>query len=190
VAVSAARGGEGVSAVIWHVTMSVDGFITGPDDTMEWAFMYGASPLADEIMHATGAVLAGRRWYDVATKHYGGVAGIYGGAWKGPVFVLTHNPPEAASDTSVSFVTDVIERAVATALAAAGDRNLEIFGADTARQTLRAGLLDEIVIHLAPVLLGDGVRFYDGHGAKRIDLERIALADAGDLTDLRYRVVK
>jgi dihydrofolate reductase len=54
--------------VIWHVTMSLDGFITGPDDAMEWAFMYGASPMADEVMRATGAVLAGRRWYDVATK--------------------------------------------------------------------------------------------------------------------------
>jgi dihydrofolate reductase len=179
-----------VGEVIWHVTMSVDGFITGPDDAMEWAFMYGGSPLADEIMHATGAVLAGRRWYDVATKRYGGTGGIYGGAWAGPVFVLTHTPPEAASDPSVTFVTDVIESAVATALTAAGGKNLEIFGADTARQCLRAGLLDEIVIHLAPVLLGDGVRFYDGHGATQIDLERIAVSEAGELTDLRFRVAK
>jgi dihydrofolate reductase len=106
------------------------------------------------------------------------------------VFVLTHDPPHAASDASVSFVTDVIESAVATALDAAGGKNLEIFGADTARQCLRAGVLDEIVIHLAPVLLGDGVRFYDGRGAPQIDLERTALADAGELTDLRFRVVK
>jgi dihydrofolate reductase len=176
--------------VIWHVTMSVDGFISGPDDAMEWAFVYGGSPLADEVMHATGAILAGRRWYDVATKRYGGAGGIYGGNWKGPVFVLTHRPPETASDTSLTFVSDVIETAVAAALDAAAGKNLEIFGADIARQCVRAGLLDEIVIHMAPVLLGDGVRFYDGHGFPQVDLERVAVVEAGELTDLRFRVTK
>jgi dihydrofolate reductase len=179
-----------VGGVIWHVTMSLDGFIAGPDDAMEWAFMYGGSPLADEVMHSTGAVLAGRRWYDVATKRYGGTGGIYGGAWTGPVFVLTHHPQDVSGDAAVTFVSDVIEGAVATALAAADGKNLEIFGADTARQCLRAGLLDEIVIHLAPVLLGGGVRFYEGQGAPQVDLERTASAEAGELTDLRFRVAK
>jgi hypothetical protein len=69
--------------VLWHVTMSLDGFITGPDDAMEWAFEYEtASPLADEVMNTTGAILAGRRWYDIATSRSAGREGIYGGAWR------------------------------------------------------------------------------------------------------------
>jgi riboflavin biosynthesis pyrimidine reductase len=79
---------------------------------------------------------------------------------------------------------------VATARAAAEDRDLGIFGATTAGQCLDADLLDEIVVHLAPVLLGDGVRFHGGPGAGRVNLERTALAESGQLTDLRFRVVK
>jgi dihydrofolate reductase len=179
-------GGE----VVWHVTMSVDGFITGPDDAMDWALGYEASPLGRQVMESTGAILAGRRWYDVATDRYDGVEGIYGGAWTGPVFVLTHRPA-GVQDASVTFLSDRVEEAVRTARAAAGDKNLEIFGADTARQCLKAGLVDEIVIHLAPVLLGDGVRLYGGgRGAGSVDLERIDVAESGQLTDLRFRVVR
>ena len=68
--------------VIWHVTMSVDGFIAGPGDLMEWAFeARGESAIAGDVMSKTGAILGGRRWYDVAAARYGGTAGIYGGAW-------------------------------------------------------------------------------------------------------------
>ena len=91
-----------MSEVVWHVTMSLDGFIAGPDDAMEWAFEAwegsDSSRLADEVMHSTGADLAGRRWLDVATARYGGRQGIYGGRWEGPVYVLTHR----ASDHDVS----------------------------------------------------------------------------------------
>ena len=131
-----------------------------------------------------------RRWFDVATRLYRGTAGIYGGAWTGPVFVLTHRPPAPSEDSTVTFLSDGIEEAVATAGAAAGNKNLEIFGADTARQCLQEGLIDEIVIHLAPVLLGDGVRLYGGHDVESVGLERTALAEAGQLTDLRFRVEK
>lgn len=180
-----------MSKVIWHVTMSLDGFIAGPDHEMEWAFEHGGpNALADEVMRTTGAILAGRRWYDVATQRYDGRAGIYGGAWSGAVFVLTHSPPEAPDDPEITFLSDDIESAVATASAAAGDKNLEIFGAETARQTLDAGLLDEIVVHLAPVLLGDGVRLHGGPGARRVDLERTMVAEAGQLTGMRFRVVR
>jgi dihydrofolate reductase len=81
-----------------------------------------------------------------------------------------------------------IEHAVATARAAADGRNLVIFGANTARQSLETGLLDEIVVHLAPVLLGDGVRLHGGPGVGRVDLERTAVDQSGQLTDLRFRV--
>lgn len=171
--------------VIWHITMSLDGFIAGPGDAMDWAFDASGGPneLADEIRRGTGAILAGRRWYDVATAKYDGVNGIYGGAWSGPVFVLTHRDGE---DPSVTFLSGGVEDAVAQARAAAGGRALEIFGADLARQVLAAGLLDEIVVHVAPVLLGGGVRLYEA--AERVRLERTAIAESGQLVDLRFAV--
>jgi len=179
-----------MSRVVWHVTMSLDGFIAGPDDAMDWAFeQAGDGAMAEQVRETTGAILAGRRWYDVATRKYGGRGGIYGGAWIGPVFVLTHRPPERPEDPEISFLTSGIAAAVSTARAAADGRNLEIFGADTARQCLDAGLTDEIVVHLAPVLLGDGVRLYGGRGFRQVKLERIAAAVPGHLTDLRFRVL-
>jgi dihydrofolate reductase len=146
----------------------------------------GGNAMAHEIRRGTGAILGGRRWYDVASERYDGVAGIYGGAWSGPVFVLTHRePPE---DPAVTFLGGPFEDAVTTARRAAGDGHLELFGADLARQALGAGLLDEIIVHIAPVLLGDGVRLYGAPGAPRVALERTALAASGPVVDVRFRV--
>jgi dihydrofolate reductase len=177
-----------VNEVIWHVTMSLDGFITGPDDEMEWAFRYPGTALGDDVMNQTGAILAGRRWYDVATSRYSGTQGIYGGAWTGRVFVLTHRPPEVAPDSTVTFLSDGIQNAMATARAAAAPKRLEIFGAKTAQQALQANLVDEMVIHLAPVLLGNGVRLYDGSALRSIDLETREVTQADELVDLRFGV--
>jgi dihydrofolate reductase len=181
-----------VNQVVWHVTMSLDGFITGPDDAMEWAFEYPEAPmrLADEVMRSTGAILAGRRWYDVATERYSGRQGIYGGAWEGPVFVLTHRAADHdVSDPGITLLTGDLEDAVRTAGEAACDKNLEIFGANLAAQCLDHGLIDEIVVHVAPVLLGGGVRLYGEAGSRaQVRLEPIDRAEAGDLQSLRYRV--
>jgi dihydrofolate reductase len=176
---------------ICHHTMSLDGFIAGPDDSMDWAFAFGkATSLADETMNRIGAILAGRRWYDLAMERWDGVDGIYGGAYEGPVFVLTHRPPQHSASPRIKFISDGIKGAVATAQAAAGGKDVGIFGASLSRQCLRAGLLDEVVIHLAPVLLGDGIRLFGGEGDRRVDLERISLGEADQLTDLRLRVVR
>ena len=178
-----------MSSVVWHTTMSLDGFIAGPDDSMEWAFGHsGPNPLAEEVMRATGAILAGRRWYDVATAKYGGRRGIYGGAWSGPVFVLTHRPPAEPEDAEITFLTTDFAGALDTAREAAGDKHVELFGATIARQAIEANLLDEIVVHVAPVLLGDGVRLYGADPASKVDLERTALRDLGGQVSLRYRV--
>lgn len=190
-----------MSTVIWHITMSLDGFIAGPDDTMDWAVREwsdkGAntrdievdrSPIAEEVMGSAGAILGGRRWYETAERLYDGVEGIYGGQWSGPVFVLTHHPPEEADQRSVRFLSVPLAEAVAAARSAAGGKNVVIFGASLARQCLGEGLLDEIVIHLAPVLLGDGVRVYESIGTKPIVLTRTEVAATGQLTDLRFRV--
>jgi dihydrofolate reductase len=173
-----------MSEVIWHTMMSLDGFIAGPDDTMDWAFeQSGASALADETRDRIGAIVAGRRWYDVATARYDGRQGIYGGRWDGPVFVLTHHPPETSGDPGIAFVSNGIHDAVATAREAAAGKAVGIFGATIARQCLAEGLIDELVVHVAPVLLGDGVRFHDAPGAERIRLQ-------GDVADLRFHVAK
>jgi dihydrofolate reductase len=181
-----------MTRVVWHVMMSLDGFITGPDDSMEWAFRYpGPNRLADEVMESTGAILAGRRWYEVASERYSGRQGIYGGAWEGPVFVLTHRPPDAHGDPGITFLTGGLEEAVATAREAAGGKNLEIFGAGVAAQCLDAGLIDGIVVHVAPLLLGDGVRLYGSAGdCRRVELERTELAESGEgrLVSMRFRV--
>ena len=181
-----------MSRVVWHVTMSLDGFITGPDDAMEWAFEYPEAPirLADEVMCSTGAILAGRRWYDVATERYSGRQGIYGGKWEGPVFVLTHRADDHdVSDPWITLLTSELDEAVRTARDAAGDKNLEIFGANLAAQCLDHGLIDEMVVHIAPVLLGGGVRLYGEAGSRgQVRLEPIDRAEAGELQSLRYRV--
>jgi dihydrofolate reductase len=176
--------------VICHHTMSLDGYIAGPDDSIDWAFAFGEpTSLADETMNRIGAILAGRRWYDLAIERWDGVEGIYHGAYEGPVFVLTHRPPAESADPRIEFVTEGIERAVATAQAAAGDKDVGIFGPTLSRQCLQAGLLDELVIHLAPVLLGDGIRLYGGESDRQIDLQRVSLGEGRQLTDLQFRVL-
>src|SRR5262249_61581184 len=107
-----------VGDVIWHTTMSLDGFIAGSDDAMDWVVKQWSdngegvqdiridkSPVAEEVMQTTGAILAGRRWYDVATQRFGGVEGIYGGAWSGPGVVLTHDPPRGEHHLAIRFMS-------------------------------------------------------------------------------------
>jgi dihydrofolate reductase len=181
-----------MSSSVLYMWMSLDGFIAGPDHAMEWAFEAWESGGGDaeEIMRATGAILGGRGWYDVAARKYDGVDGIYGGAWTGPVFVLTNRPEDAPDDPKATFLSAGLEEALARAREAAAGRNVEIFGANVARQCLEAGELDEIVVHVAPVLLGDGVRLYGTPPAEQIRLERTAVSETGRLVSLRYAVAR
>lgn len=141
-----------MGALLWHVSVSLDGFITGPGDSMEWVMGREAgsqSAMAEDFMKSIGALLAGRRWYDVATSRFQGVEGLYGGAWSGPVFVLTHRPPEGGAHPAVTFVSSgPIEGAVSAARAAAKGRSVGILGANVAQQCLQAGLVEEILVHL------------------------------------------
>jgi dihydrofolate reductase len=107
----------------------------------------------------------------------------------GAEFVLTHEPPDPP-DPAVTFLTGDIGEAVATALRAAGGKNLEILGADVAGQCLRRGLVDEIMVFVLPVLLGDGTRFFSSPGLDRIDLEPLDSTRSGAVTILRFRVRK
>lgn len=174
---------------ISHHTISLDGFVAGPGDAMDWAFGYGeATSLAEETMARIGAVLAGRRWYERAAERWDGVEGIYGGAYRGRVFVLTHRPPAEAWDPRIEFVSGGIEEALGVAQEAAGQKDVAVFGGALTRQALEVGLLDELVLHVAPVLLGGGVRLLDGLDQK-VELERVSLGEGERLTDFRFRVV-
>jgi dihydrofolate reductase len=173
--------------VLWHITMSLDGFIAGPGDDMSWlAGHVGENPTADEVMARIGALLIGNRTYQLARTEAGRP---YGGAWSGPMFVLTHDAPDTAA-AGFTFVSGDIETAVATARAAAGDGYVVVFGASTAQQCLDAGLLDEVLVHIAPLLLGDGVRLFDRPGGTNVELERIGLTHSPRVTNLWFRVVR
>jgi dihydrofolate reductase len=178
-----------MAAVVWHITMSLDGFIAGPDSAMEWVFDYfseESNETAVDVMETTGAILMGRNTYEVEDRYR---SGIYGGAWSGPYFVLTHEPPaEVPEWMTGTFVDEDIETAVARAAEAADGKNVGILGANLAKQCLERGLLDEIVIHLAPVLLGDGVRLFAAPGGEVVRLEPTEVKRTGPLTDLRFRV--
>jgi dihydrofolate reductase len=175
-------------STISHHTISLDGFIAGPGDSIDWAFAFGEpTSLGEVTMRRIGAIVAGRRWYELATARWDGVDGIYHGEWDGRVFVLTHRETEDA-DPRISFVSGGIEEAVGAAQESAGDRDVGIFGGSLTRQCLDAGLLDEVVLHLAPVLLGSGVRLFSDEGAEQIELERVSVGEADQLTDLRFRV--
>lgn len=171
--------------VLWHLTMSLDGFMAGPNHEMDWMSGVTSSPgTVEEMVATTGAILAGRRGFDAGVE---GSRSPYGGAWQGPIFVLTHHPEDAAPSPGITFLNCDIGEAVETALAAAGGRNLEVFGADIARQCVNRGLIDEFYVHIAPVMLGDGVRLFDCPGVEPVRWERIYDGDPVRAVDLRYR---
>jgi dihydrofolate reductase len=195
-----------MAQVVLYMSMSLDGFIAGPYDCMthplgingERLHAWGtpgdidpesrrpASELSAKVfdeMLATGAVIAGRRTFELA----GGWAGDHHNGV--PVFVPTRGPA-GEPPGNVRFVTDGIESCVAQAKAAAGDRDVMLHGAYTAQECLRAGLLDAMEIHLVPLLLGGGRRLFDAVGPEHIELTLDRAIDAPGVTHLRYQVRK
>ncbi len=191
--------------VIFEITASLDGFVAGPNDSpdnpmgdggmrlFDWYFSdaeTSRSPEAiepeirEEAVQTVGAIVSGRRTYDHAH------------GWNGehplhvPVFVVTHHPPEGAEEFKGAFVTDGVESAVRQAQAAAGDKAVALNSPSMARQCLQAGLLDELSLHIAPVLLGGGVRLFDQWGAEHIELEGTRAVNTKKVLHLTYRVVK
>ena len=140
--------------VFVHATVSLDGFIADPDGKLDWAFQFaGPSPEAvREITGSIGAVLAGRHGYDLGMMQ--GDKKVYGGAWSGPQFVLTHRPADAQAGPSITFVSGGIGQAAEAARAAAGGKDVVVMGASIAQQCLAEGLADEILLHVVPILLG------------------------------------
>jgi dihydrofolate reductase len=194
-----------MSKVVLYMSMSLDGFIAGPDDGPDhglgvngerlhaWLRAGGLDPgsyrpvdglsatVFDELM-ATGAVIVGRRTFEFAGgwggDHHDGV----------PIFVLTHAAPEEPAPGAARYVTDGIASCVAQAKAAAGGRDILLHGAATAQECLRAGLLDEMELQLMPVLLGQGRRLFEDLPPDHIELELLRSLDGPGVLHLRYRV--
>jgi dihydrofolate reductase len=195
--------------LIADMSVSLDGYITGPDDRPEaplgeggdvlheWYFREYPGPdgrparafdeVFEQMRETHGALLMGRRSYDIA------------GGWgeeppfRIPVVVLTHqsHPTLAKTGgTTFTFVTDGLMSGVRQALAAAGDRAVGVHGGDVTRQCLRAGLLDELILHVVPVLLGAGNRFLGDGDPHRVDLEAVSVTESHGVTHLRYRVIR
>jgi dihydrofolate reductase len=193
-----------MTKVTFDISMSLDGFVTAanvrPEEPMgdggerlhAWAFE--GDERDREVLaggaSALGAVIAGRRTYDASVPWWG-PDGPSGPA-RVPVFVVTHEAPEDAPEGGVyTFVTGGIERALEQARAAAGERTVCVMGgAETGRQYIAAGLVDEISIHLVPVLFGGGTRRFEEFGGEHIRLETAEVVDTPNATHLGFRVLK
>jgi dihydrofolate reductase len=177
--------------VLYSATMSLDGLITGPQGDMSWlAAFLGPNPPVDELSTRIGALLVGNRTFggDDPYKGTTNEGKPFGGAWEGPQFVLTRHVPQT-SVPGVTFVGDLAS-GLAAARAAAGDKYVNVLGASVARQCLDAGVLDEIFVSIAPVLLGDGVRLFDHPGGANVRLERLSLTHVPHATNMWMRVVR
>ena len=193
-----------MAKVIFDISMSLDGFVTAsnvrPEEPLgeggqrlhEWAFGEDERnrELLTEAVDAVGAIIAGRGTYDLSVPWWG-ADGPTGPA-RVPVFVLTHAEPEDAPEGGVyTFVTDGIESALEQAKAAAGEKDVAVMGgAHIGQQYIAAGLVDEISIHLVPVLFGDGTRMFEHLGGEHFQLETAGVIETPETTHLRFRVVE
>lgn len=197
--------------VVVDLTVSLDGFIAGADDGPgqplgkggEALFAWmgagpesnrlerrlappdASMPVVEEWMTGCGAIVSGRRTFDIA------------GGWKdghpidAPIFVVTHEAPAHGEwSPRVSFVTEGIGRALELAQEAAGDKTVSVSAADVTQQVIRAGALDEIRISVVPFLLGSGVRLFEHLGPDPIRLEQTRVIASEGVTHLRYRVLR
>ena len=196
-----------MTKVLAGITTSVDGYVAGPDDRPGqglgeggerlhyWVFggpwTYDNEPEGgasgedaawlQEVMSRLGAVVSGRSTYEAA-DHWGGE-----NPWDMPLFIVTHRPEEEPEGAGFTFVSGV-EEAVARAKEAAGDKDVHIMGgADVIRQALEAGLVEELTIIVAPVVLGGGKKLFDGF-SRSLELEHIGLRQSPHATFIDYRV--
>jgi dihydrofolate reductase len=184
-----------MARVIVGMTMSLDGFVadrSGSADRLypDLAALHGTGYM-DALIAETGAVLMGRRTFEMGEPD--SYVGNY--EFQVPIFVLTHEPPHVIpkqdEHLTFTFVTNGVESAVAQAMAAAGDKAVQVVGGvSVAQELLRAGLVDELRLDFMPVLLGAGLRFFANTGLENVQLEKSSLQDIGARTSLSFRVKK
>jgi dihydrofolate reductase len=184
--------------VVIDISMSLDGCIVGPNDTPDEGLGDAGDRLHDWYLDPTeadrtlikdgesalGALVFGRRTYDNSQKYWGG-GGPHGDM---PCVVVSHGVPEGLGEGTPFTFVDNIEGACDVAKRIAGDKDVRVMGgANVPQQFLRAGLVDELVLHVVPVLLGPGRKLLDNLGPD-IDLKPIEVIDSPNVTHLRYRV--
>jgi dihydrofolate reductase len=190
-----------MSKVSVDMSMSLDGFVAGPNTDADhplgeggehlhrWLFTSPQDPrdtaVAAELSASVGAVVLGRRTFEVGVPIWEDVP------FPAPCYVLTHHARDelAMPSGSFTFITRGVHAAVAAAKIAAGDKNVQLMGAQTAAQVIAAGLLDELQITLVPILLGRGERMFGELPAEHVQLQAIRVIPSGSVTHLRYRVV-
>ena len=178
--------------VVVNRAVSIDGFIFGPEYSRFWV---GGRKIGDvvpfeeqvEAAARTGAMLVGRNTSDVGDRMAAEETSSVNYPFDGKLFLLTHRPPEVIEGFTV--LSGDIRAAVETALAAANGKDLELLGADVAAQAFRAGLVDEVLVYVLPVVLGEGVPF-SPPGSATVNLEPIESRQSGEVTILRFRVKK
>jgi dihydrofolate reductase len=185
-------------AVFAHVTVSVDGYMAGPDISAqepmgrdgarlhEWIFADNEvdKSRVQDTFAAVGAVVLGRRTFDVGLNEWGDTP------YPAPSFVLTHRaePDREMKSASFHFVTDGIGNALTRARAAAGDKDVILMGGETIQQALRDGLVDRLNLQIAPVLLGDGLRMFEETG--HFELKPLAVTVSPTVTHMQYEIVR
>jgi dihydrofolate reductase len=223
---AASSGLSGMTKITVDISVSLDGYVAGPNQTIEeplgrggeelhqwifgleaWRSRHGLeggersvdSDIVQESVDATGAIVMGRRMFSGGDGKWDSDPMADG--WWGdeppfgvPVFVLTHHARETVTKpdgTTYTFVTDGIDSALEQARSAAGERNVSVAGgANVVQQYVRAGLLDELHLHVTPVLPGGGVRLFDDPAAEGTRFEIVRVVDSPAVTHLKYRVVK
>jgi dihydrofolate reductase len=182
---------------MFGLSTSLDGFIADNNDDVSQVFAWMGSAMehffevAGEQLHETGAVIMGHRSFNQIDSEQGWVMPD-GTPILGPVIVLQSQArePVKKGQTQFYFVTDGIESAIAKARELAGEKNIALHGASSVQQALKAGLLDELYLSIAHVLLGEGVRLFDHIGSKPIHLEHIRTLETPGATHLSFRVIK
>ena len=169
------------SKMLMHFTMSLDGFVAGSNHSMGWMTGTARPGLITEYVKTTGAVIGGRDGWNLIQE-----VRPYGGAWQGPIFILTHHPEDAAAADGVTFLNCDVAEAAHAAMEAAGGKNVEVLSPTIGRQLLQRGLVDEIDLHIAPVLLGTGIRLFDNPGGEPINLSLLNGTEGSSVVNLRY----
>ncbi len=174
-----------MAKVVIHATMTLDGFIARPNGGIDWGLNYDNDAMVNESYGEIGAVVMGNG--GTITED----ALPYGGQVKVPQFVVTHHPRDPVTVGGLTFTfVDSIERAVSLAREAAGEKSVMLLGGSIDQQCLNAGLVDEIMIHLTPVLICEGIRLFDKLKVQDIELERIELVATSQVTSMRFRIKK
>jgi dihydrofolate reductase len=181
-----------MAKLLYSATMSLDGYIAGPDGDASWLTPYlGPNPLVDDLVGRVGSLLVGNRTFrgDDPYRDQPGEGEPFGGGWSGPQVVLTHHVP-GTPFPGVTFCTS-LDEAVSQARSAAGAKEyVNVLGAATARQCLQAGVLDEVLVCVAPILLGDGTPLFRLPGGASVPLQRLSLSDVPHAINAWYRVVR